>query len=271
MDESEGALIGGHTSSAVQLPSTLYLESGCTAAKVGPKLLLTAAHCAFGATRRRVSIGPRLRVTTDPAHGYTDLEVASVHVHPTWEQACTATYCSSSKVTARLDMADVAVIEVVVDLDDVPATPVTAAPLSVGDRVTLIGFGCTKGARVSDDRTSIVRADADAEIVAPESAVHEGSPIEASDVDRLRGNYLLTKGPGAEAASAGLCPGDSGGPLYTKRDGETFIAGVNSNYTFAPDDKDAVGIPITNWHTRLDDESRHSVASWLRSFGVMVR
>lgn len=80
-------------------------------------------------------------------------------------------------------MADVAVIELVDDLLEVPATAVMGAPLSVGDRVTLIGFGCKKGVRVSDERTSIALTTADAEIVALESALHEGSPIAVSDIE----------------------------------------------------------------------------------------
>ncbi len=81
----------------------------------------------------------------------------------------------------------------------------------------------------------------------------------------------MTAGPGARGASAaaGLCPGDSGGPLYRKRDGGWAVVGVNSNYTLALEADDSVGLPITNWHTRLDGKSRHDVATWLRSVNAL--
>ena len=101
-----------------------------------------------------------------------------------------------------------------------------------------------------------------------ELAVHDGSAVLASDVAQVAGIYSLTAGPGAARAKAGLCPGDSGGPLYAKRAGVLVVVGVNSNYTLGPEAKDDVGLPITNWHTRLDEASRHGVAAWLRSVGV---
>jgi hypothetical protein len=49
------------------------------------------------------------------------------------------------------------------------------------------------------------------------------------------------------------------------------VVGVNSNYTLGPEAKDSVGLPITNWHTRLDDASRHGVGAWLKAVGVTVK
>jgi hypothetical protein len=34
------------------------------------------------------------------------------------------------------------------------------------------------------------------------------------------------------------------------------VAGVNANYTLRPEETDDVGLPVTNWHTRLDESSR---------------
>ena len=42
-EQGDDALIGGKTASAGQFAATVYLKSGCTATKVAPKRLLTAA------------------------------------------------------------------------------------------------------------------------------------------------------------------------------------------------------------------------------------
>ena len=188
------ALVGGQPAASAQFPATVFLKDGCTAAKVAPKRLLTAAHCVFDSARRRVALtaGSRISVTTDPARGFLEYEVAGVHVSPSWTQACTQQYCGAAHVTARLDAADVAVIALAVDLPDVPAVPVVSAPLAPGDHVTLTGFGCTDGARVGSERRPVPLAFAEAEVVDAGRAVHEGSPLSAADLSQLRGNYLLT-------------------------------------------------------------------------------
>jgi secreted trypsin-like serine protease len=268
--ESNDALIGGKAASAGQFPSTVFLKGECTATKVAPKRLLTAAHCVLdpATVSIRYPAGTHLSVAHDPSKGYADVEVAAVHVHPAWMKACEDSYCAASSVTARLDAPDVAVIYLANDLRDVPSTTVDTSTLSAGDRVTLIGFGCTAGVLVADTRETATLKYAETRLVPAERAVHEGSAVLAYVVAQVGGIYSLRSGPGAAKARAGLCPGDSGGPLYRKRDGELVVVGVSSNYTFAPEAKDGVGLPITNWHTRLDAGSKHGVATWLASLGV---
>lgn len=269
-EQGDDALVGGKAASAGQFPATVYLKSGCTATKVAPKRLLTAAHCLLdpATVSIRFPKGSKISVARDPAKGYAEFEVAAANVHPTWLKACEDSYCAAASVTARLDAADVAVLELTTDLDDVPVATVAAAALVAGERVTVLGFGCTSGVLVPDTRDAVSLKYAETRLVPAERAVHDGSAVLAGDVAQVAGIYSLTAGPGAARAKAGLCPGDSGGPLYAKRDGALVVVGVNSNYTLGPEAKDDVGLPITNWHTRLDDASRHGVAAWLRSVGV---
>ena len=268
--ESNDALIGGRAATAGQFPATVYLKGECTATKVAPRRLLTAAHCVLdpATVSIRYPAGSRLSVAHDPAKGYADVEVAAVHVHPAWMKACEDAYCAASSVTARLDAPDVAVIDLATDLADVPAASIDSTALASGDRVTLIGFGCTAGVLVPDARESATLKYADTRLVPADRAVHDGSPVLAADVPQVAGIYSLTSGPGAAKARAGLCPGDSGGALYKKRDGRLVVVGVSSNYTLGPEAKDKVGLPITNWHTRLDAASKHGVGGWLKSIGV---
>jgi secreted trypsin-like serine protease len=264
------ALIGGRAASPGQFPSTVYLKGECTATKVAPKRLLTAAHCVLdpATVSIRYPAGSRLSLAHDPAKGYADVEVAAVHVHPAWLKGCEDAYCAASSVTARLDAPDVAVIDLAAELADVPSASIDTEALATGERVTLIGFGCTAGVLVPDTREAASLKYAETRLVPASRAVHDGSPVLAGDVAQVASLYSLTSGPGAAKARAGLCPGDSGGALYKKRGAELVVVGVSSNYTFGPEAKDSVGLPITNWHTRLDGASKHDVAGWLSSLGV---
>jgi hypothetical protein len=188
--------------------------------------------------------------------------VASVHAHPDWMKKCAETLCSISAVSAKVDAPDIAIIELTEDLANVPITAVDRKRALPGDDVILVGFGCTDGVHVAATGGGTLRT-ADATIAPPSAAVHDGSPVTADDVSVFAQNYVLTAGPGKDPSHAGLCPGDSGGPLYARREGKIVVVGVNANYTLLPDEDDAVGLPVTNWHTRVDDESTHGVYAWI--------
>ena len=262
----DSAVIGGK---AARVASVVYLEDGCTATKVGDGLLLTAAHCVLDAATVEVfhQPGTTIGVRREPGKPVESLRVAAVTVHPAWLDACGRAYCGASETVSKLDAPDVAVIRVE-GLDDVPAMRVPSSSLAPGDRVQIAGFGCTEGVKIPDARANVTLAAADARIVPPDHALHDGSYIGKADLEVVAGNVVMTDGPGASRSRAGLCPGDSGGPLLAKRGSETVVVGVNANYTFRPEAKDDKGLPVTNWHTRLDDRSRHAVAAWLRSTGV---
>lgn len=272
-DEASGedALIGGAPATVAQFPSTLYLKKGCTAAKVAEKRLLTAAHCVIDGSTLDPRYGPDkpVELTREPAKGFTSHAVAKLHVHPKWVPACESAYCASSSVTATLDAADVAVIELADDLDGVPIAPIDTAPLATREKVTVLGFGCTNGVLAEDARTEVTLKFAETKILTPSRALHEGSPVEATQLGQVSGIYAMTPGPARVKNAGGLCPGDSGGPLYKKQGDALVVVGVNANYTLRPGEKDLAGIPVTNWHTRLDDRSRLGVGAWLASVGAL--
>lgn len=271
-EAGEGALIGGAPATLEQFPSTIYLKRGCTAAKVASRHLLTAAHCVLDSSTLDLRYGPGkpLELSREPAKGFAVVAVAKVHVNPAWMQACNEAYCASSQVTARLDAADVAVLELEADLAGIASTPVDTTPLAPGDRVTVIGFGCTDGALLEDKRETVTLKFAETKIIASSGALHEGSPLDAATLPQASGIYAMTPGPARVKSAGGLCPGDSGGPLYRQLDGRMYVVGVNANYTLRADaEPDLAGIPVTNWHTRLDDKSRHGVAAWLGSVGAL--
>jgi secreted trypsin-like serine protease len=267
---NDSALIGGRTANASELPGIVYLQSGCTATKVAPKRILTAAHCALdpATTDPKWAPGAKLGWSRNPSAGFTPLTIAKVDVHPAWIKACEAAFCAASSAAVKLDAPDIAILELEDDIA-VDVAAVSADTVSVGAPVVLVGYGCTKGVLVADDRPTPALARAEAHTIDASATVHDGSAVTRDDVARIAAIYSITPGPGASDASAGLCPGDSGGPLYAARaSGELVVVGVNSNYTFAPDSQDQTGLPRTNWHTRLDAASRHGIAKWLASVGV---
>jgi secreted trypsin-like serine protease len=267
-DNATSDLIGGSATSSDALPGVVDIKAGCTAAKIAPRFLLTAAHCALNLSTMDPKYGPEkpIGLSRDPSAGHVDHAVAAVHAHPAFLKKCGETLCSVSAVVAKLDAPDVALIELKDDLEGVPAAPIGERVLSPGDAVIIEGFGCTDGVHAEDSRPTRSLKSAPAKIAPPKSALHDGSFVEASDVDVFSGNYALTAGPGAGKEYAGLCPGDSGGPLYAKQeDGTLAVVGVNANYTLRPDQDDQAGMPVTNWHTRLDASSRNHVLTWIRS------
>lgn len=264
-DDSD--LIGGSNANNDKIPATVGISASgrnsCTAARVGERQLLTAAHCVLNLS----TLAPRYDAThpvtvTLPNGVAATYAVVEARIHPAWMEKCAETLCSVAAVTAKLDAPDIAVLELADPVAGAAIVPVERRPLEAGEEVTIVGFGCTKGVHVADDRPARELLSASQKVVAPANAVHEGSFVEAEDEPVFSGNYVLTGG------QAGLCPGDSGGPLYVRRDGMLAVAGVNANYTLRPDDVDAVGVPVTNWHTRLDTGSRHRVDGWLTEIGV---
>ena len=158
-DSAEGAddaLIHGSPATTDRFPSTVYLKSGCTAAKVGEKLILTAAHCVLNTSSNspKWKEGDTLGISRAPANGYTDVTIAAVHVHPDWQKACDEQYCASSEVTAKLDAPDAAIIEVKDAITDIPNAKVDTTALANAAPVVEIGFGCTEGVSVADKRMS---------------------------------------------------------------------------------------------------------------------
>jgi hypothetical protein len=265
-DASASELVGGTRAVEGQFPSTLYLAFGCTGAKVGPRHILSAAHCVT-AQEHGGLLSPALRAgspiavsnaTVPRAEGtMITVTIAKVWVHPGWVEQSDAVW--NPEATAG----DVAVIELDAPsealLARVPEATIDLKPVQPGDLITIGGYGCE----------SFPAESAPTPLKSQKTRVIEGK--DTASGARWVGDFFATQSlrepppPGSvdggtsSEGLAGLCPGDSGGPVY-RDDGSTrLIAGVNS--TSADED----------WYSRVDLESRFDVGSWLASIrGVRV-
>ena len=270
--ESSDELIGGAVTSSAEAGATLRVRNGCTAAKVGPRHVLTAAHCVYDNGGLRAQYASGQTVWLEPGNGAVPrpYRVRTTHVHPTWVSACAQIGCVGGDGT-QIAASDTALIETVDAIVDVPTARVDAAPLPSGAVVTVSGYGCEDtvmgiptwlrsalGSRLKMADTSLLPA---------EATLHAGSRVQGSQLVSLARYKLVTPGPAYATPGPGLCPGDSGGPLYRANTGRLVVVGVNASYTFS---SLTGGLPVTNWHSRLDDGSPAKLATWLASLGASV-
>lgn len=186
-----------------------------------------------------------------------------------------------------------------------PEAAIDLSPVRDGDEVALTGYGCEDAVAGNWDYSGSRLRVSHTYAVGFEQTIHEGSFISERDrgeggvVEVMGGIYAVTPGPAYVAPRVtvsetqgeptsgpgsrgprrgGLCPGDSGGPLYrvgADADGRTIV-GINANYTFSGGyeySPDGItfrygGRPTTNWHTRVDGTYGLQVGKWLASLGV---
>ena len=269
------------------LKSTLVLEGGCTAAKVGPKHLLVSAGCVTG--NAAFAVGKVLKFTsvatgkalvaTDPASAddagapsdaaptdagratptSRDVTIAEVKIHPSYVAKCKTDVCGFNKLEAS-DAPDIAVILLQNDLETVPSVPVDLDPVGQADPLLLVTSGCT----TLDGQPSAGPKTVKTIAVPSKSVNHAGSPYVAAPalVTRLASSYVVTAGAGWRTTEPRLCDGDVSSPIF--RAGSASVAGVTANYTTYTGGK----LPVTIHHTRVDAMSRFKIGDWLSDLGV---
>jgi hypothetical protein len=177
------------------------------------------------------------------ASNVVNLTVVSVNVHPEYTNC---SQCANDNSMSDFGFRpDVALIVVVESTPYVATATIDSEPVVIGDPVTLAGYGCENGVGQPSGPARLKVGDTDAI-----------DPFLLSDAASVPGAYVTTFGPEVDADSPGLCPGDSGGPLY--RTGTNLVVGVASLVAFVGD----TGNPVGNWHTRLDSESRYDIYGW---------
>jgi hypothetical protein len=236
--------------------------------------LLLAAHCLHDTASNGISsrflAGQDLYISTDKVphpdqSSYFPVHIVQTHVPQTWFDACTKTPCGVNVLTAS-HPPDVALIVVDTETPQIPEAWIDPNPVQPGDGLVIGGYGCeTDVGKASEFDYSKSRLKVSHVAALPASSLlHRGTSVAAGDEDNVAASYVISEGASLRASAASLCPGDSGGPAYRDDAEQRTIVGVNAYYSFPP----TSGVATTNWHTRLDDDSRYGIGPWLRALGV---
>lgn len=296
--DSGDRVVGGGDTSAV-LRSTIVLDTGCTAAKVGPRHLLTAARCVVGKPELQpgktftFKAASQLRtiveddepvLEADGADDEADDEgtadggadeadaAAPKKTNNSDREATIDEIEVHPSFTAKCeddlcdfgaigasDAKDIAVILLDADLESVPTIPIDLDTVGQSDTVLAVGSGCA----TFDGEASGVKTYKTIAVPA-KSVNHVGSPYieDPALVTRLAAGYVVTPGFGWRAGEPRVCATDIGAPLF--RGGQAAISGVTSNFTtFGREGEIA---PVTLHHTKVDAASK--IGTWLASLGV---
>lgn len=196
----------------------------CTATIVGPRVLLTAAHCidaGFGS--KGDVIGGRVNVSN------SQFELIGCEMHEDYVKA----------ERQALDIPRADVDYALCELDGSPSivleTLATGSGAPIGSPLLMTGFGCT-GISVVSHALSFAAADAPGSerLRMGDEKVDQAR---ARDHTTATGVYVRTRSDEREPI---LCPGDSGGPaitgatLATQAPASRRLAGVNSMVTAIP-------------------------------------
>ena len=283
----EQHLIGGRQAAPYHLRSTVGIGDACTAATVGPRLFLTAAHCVDVPRPRRMQPVPPDYPANDGVHedylpgksllihwGLTaddadqaEFTIVKTTIHPSWWECefCDPPHRSPGSA------ADIAVIEIAEDTPDIRQARVDLDPVAVGEQVVKVGWGCEERTNIDPSTLELIRYKSDDAWVIPTNEIqHDGTYFSSALLNDIGGGYLITAGHAQDPGLASLCLGDSGGPLYIPDNTDPRVVGVNSDYTFKPsgDPEDLGGVSWTDWHTKVSTDSIHGVAQWLIGLNV---
>ncbi len=184
----------------------------CTAVAVGPKVILTAAHCVDNGKGKSVPVFAYIAGKSYPL---------SCTMHTNWVSAQSGFYIKND--------ADIALCKPEGDVD-IPSIKYESidwkTKIPTGTSVILSGFGCTS---IWPDIHGQI------EYTVDNKTLHMGR----SKLERI--NFSLNNNKGSMFTTlaktkedAALCPGDSGGPLFHESNNIRSVVGINSAVKAVP-------------------------------------
>ncbi len=266
----------------------MLLLPNCTATRVGPRHILTAAHCVMDTATKdvlpRYKRGAFLSITQSVddqnAADWSTISVGHVWVHPTYAAAFRLGCFLSLTCTRDYGASDVALIET---MNDMPST-ISSARVGTSRyeasgyqrRVVIAGYGCQWGIANRDGGWGPTTRSIGFSVspIEPISSINNYGPVLSNaQFWPFGASYFLTPGSSHPNGTASLCPGDSGGPVLLSRSAypggpayhTNVVIGVNADYTFADERTGSPRISTFNIHTRLSNDAPNFVGGWLQT------
>lgn len=229
-------LIGGRYTGPNEFLSAVRIESErglCTAAKIGPRAFLTAAHCVM----KKNSLGQAFNA----GYGFNILNHSTGESLTTRKSIVHPSYLSATKFFIELQKkvgvslmgfrqrvsSDVAVILVKEFTDNVPIAKLDFKPVASGENMIAGGFGCES---LNDYAIDIYKIGVMKNNTNISNFVSEEMKDISREVKELLGYdesfFKYNLGGTYAESKVSTCGGDSGGPLY--RASNRGIIGVNS-------------------------------------------
>ncbi len=220
-NESDVKFIGGDAVNEGEYPASVYFQH-CTAAKIGSKQFLMAAHCLYQnelsrpsfemvpGSKASILVGISLEkgklepVTITSATGYPGFDYATLMK----DYVKLAPDAATPQAEVAPTSVDLALVTVAEDTPELPVVTFDDAPLVVGQTVTIGGYGC-------------------------EQETEEANPLMRLKYAQIplalaKGALVSWRAQSEADGYRSTCHGDSGGPVYRTVGGEKKIVGVNS-------------------------------------------
>ncbi len=226
------ALINGEAAEEGQFPATLFF-SNCTATRIGPSHILTAAHCIESKMRPETMLSLHYGAKNHEAV-IEELEIEKVFVQESYLQKKDKGF-------------DIAIIKFKSNLPDaIQIARVSKKTLKKGNAIILAGYGITSPGLLERkilDGGTLTSSQSDLE-----ADLHFAPQV----IDSLELNRFKTR---AKETEPRLGRGDSGGAVFLASDSNHLtIVGINSGGNI---------LSHESYFTRLDEETKPDIYQWI--------